>query len=118
DPVHLEAFRALAASESFHAALEQVSGDGRALLERLAVEDKRIEDPAGETARLVGAVARRTLAERLRAADGEGVAGPAVLVTDALVRTQLEALGDASCCREALGQLLRWVSEPGGAEGP
>jgi len=118
DPVHLEAFRALAASESFHVALEQVSGDGRALLERLAVEDKRIEDPEGEAARLVGEVARRTLAERLRAADGEGGTGPEVLVTAAWVRTQIEALGDASCRREALGQLLRWVSEPGGAEGP
>ena len=109
---HLEAFRLLASHDSFAAALDASHGDVRDLLERLAVEDKQLEDPEGEAALLVGEVARRTLAEGVR--DGD----PEVVASVAWVRQQEEALTSAATRREALGQLLRWMASRVDEEGP
>jgi hypothetical protein len=112
DEVHLEAFRLLAAHESFRGALDAAHGEVRDLLERLAVEDKRLEDPEGEAVRLVGEVARRAVADGLHEGD------PEVLALVAWVRQQEEALTSTTTRREAAGQLLRWLASRVDEEGP
>ena len=114
DPVVRNAFDALAASATFHEALERAEGDGRALLERLAVEELPwADDPSvyvtSVLVQLVEAAAGRRLRTMVRAGDDR--------VSE--LKQGLEKLVDArsagtwAVAHRIATQLLPWVFESG-----
>jgi DNA primase len=112
DPVARAAYDALANAQNFHDALEASSGDARALLERLGVEDT-IEDDEPETLRArlmanaVVAPAQRVLTSFVRADNPR--ANDLKVQLDALEDSR--AAGDWGAVQHNATQLLGWVAE-------
>jgi DNA primase len=114
DPVVRDAFDALAASQTFHEALQRAEGDTRALLERLAVEDLPwADDPADYVSsvlvQLVEAAAGRRLRVMVRAGDDR----VSKLMQGLEELRQAREAGPWSVAHRAATQLLPWVSESG-----
>jgi len=108
------AFEALAASSTFHEALERLGGEPRALLERLAVEDLPwADDPApyaiSVLVGLVEAAAGRRLATMVRAGDDQ--ASRLKQALEELVEAR--SAGVWAVADRVATQLLPWVLRTG-----
>jgi len=114
DPVIHEAYSVLAASATFHEALEKAGGEVHDLLQRLAVEDPPWGDDAATYAtsvlvQLVEAAGTRRLAAMVRSGDDRASELKAVLET--LVSNR--SAGTWTGAAEAAVQLLPWVAGSG-----
>jgi len=114
DPVVHEAFCLLAASATFHEALERAGGDVHDLLQRLAVEDLPWGDDAANYAtsvvvQLVEAAGTRRLAAMVRSGDDR--ASELKVVLETLVANR--SAGTWSVAADAAEQLLPWVAGSG-----
>jgi hypothetical protein len=108
------AFEALAASSTFHEALERTGGEPRALLERLAVEDLPwTDDPApyaiSVLVGLVEAAAGRRLSTMVRAGDDQ--ASELKQALEELVEAR--SAGAWAVADRVATQLLPWVLRTG-----
>jgi DNA primase len=114
DPVVHEAYSLLAASATFHEALERAGGEVHDLLQRLAVEDLPWgDDPVtygtSVLVQLVEAAAARLLTDMVRTGDDRASALKAVL--EMLVSNR--SAGDWKVAADAAEQLLPWVAGSG-----
>ena len=114
DPVVHEAYRVLAASATFHEALEKAGGEVHELLQRLAVEDPPWGDDAATYAtsvlvQLVEVAGTRRLATMVRSGDDRASELKAVLET--LVANR--SAGTWTGAADAAAQLLPWVAGSG-----
>jgi len=114
DPVVHEAYSLLAASATFHEALERAGGEVHDVLQRLAVEDLPWgDDPAtygtSVLVQLVEAAAARLLADMVRTGDDRASALKAVL--EMLVSNR--SAGDWKVAADAAELLLPWVAGSG-----
>jgi DNA primase len=109
-PLAREAFEALAASSTFHEALDRVEGEARSLLERLAVEEPPWgEDPddyaVSVVVQILEAAAGRRLEEMVKAGDDRSRDLKHAL--DELVAARADA--GWAVAHQAAMQLLPWV---------
>ena len=114
DPVVNEAYCLLAASATFHEALERAGGEVHDLLQRLAVEDLPWGDDPGTYAtsvlvQLVEAAGTRRLADMVRSGDDRASELKAVL--EMLVSNR--SAGTWTVAAHAAEQLLPWVAGSG-----
>ncbi|HEU5449710.1 MAG TPA: DNA primase [Acidimicrobiia bacterium] len=114
DPVLHEAYCLLAASATFHEALERAGGEVHDLLQRLAVEDPPWGDDAGTYAtsvlvQLVEAAGTRCLTDMVRSGDDRASELKAVL--EMLVSNR--SAGTWTVAADAAAQLLPWVAGSG-----
>ena len=114
DPVVHEAYTVLAASATFHEALERAGGEVHNLLQRLAVEDLPWGDDPGTYAisvlvQLVEAAGTRRLADMVRSGDDRASELKAVL--EMLVSNR--SAGTWTVAADAAEQLLPWVAGSG-----
>ena len=114
DPVVHEAYCMLAASATFHEALERAGGEVHELLQRLAVEDPPWGDDAATYAtsvlvQLVEAAGTRRLTDMVRTGDDRASELKAVLET--LVSNR--SAGTWTVAADAAAQLLPWVAGSG-----
>ncbi|HEV8623762.1 MAG TPA: DNA primase [Acidimicrobiia bacterium] len=114
DPVVHEAYCLLAASATFHEALERAGGEVHDLLQRLAVEDLPWGDDPGTYAtsvlvQLVEAAGTRRLADMVRSGDDRASELKAVL--EMLVSNR--SAGTWTVAAHAAEQLLPWVAGSG-----
>ena len=114
DPVVHEAYCLLAASATFHEALERAGGEVHDLLQRLAVEDLPWGEDAGAYAtsvlvQLVEAAGTRRLADMARSGDDRASELKAVL--EMLVSNR--SAGTWTVAADAAEQLLPWVAGSG-----
>jgi DNA primase len=114
DPVVHEAYCLLAASATFHEALERAGGEVHDLLQRLAVEDLPWDDDPATYAtsvlvQLVEAAGTRRLAVMVRTGDDRASELKAVLET--LVSNR--SAGTWTVASDAAEQLLPWVAGSG-----
>ena len=114
DPVVHEAYGLLAASATFHEALERAGGEVHDLLQRLAVEDLPWGDDAGTYAtsvlvQLVEAAGIRRLTDMVRSGDDRASELKAVL--EMLVSNR--SAGTWTVAADAAAQLLPWVAGSG-----
>ena len=114
DPVVHAAYCLLAASATFHEALERAGGEAHDLLQRLAVEDLPWGDDAGTYAtsvlvQLVEAAGTRRLADMVRSGDDRASELKAVL--EMLVSNR--SAGTWTVAAHAAEQLLPWVAGSG-----
>jgi len=114
DPVVHEAYSLLAASATFHEALERAGGEVHDLLQRLAVEDLPWGDDPGTYAtsvlvQLVEAAGTRCLADMVRSGDDRASEVKAVL--ELLVSNR--SAGTWTVAAHAAEQLLPWVAGSG-----
>ncbi len=114
DPVVHEAYSLLAASATFHEALERAGGEVHDLLQRLAVEDLPWGDDPGTYAtsvlvQLVEAAGTRRLADMVRSGDDRASELKAVL--EMLVSNR--SAGTWTVAAHAAEQLLPWVAGSG-----
>jgi hypothetical protein len=114
DPVVHEAYCLLAASATFHEALERAGGEVHDILQRLAVEDLPWEDDATTYAtsvlvQLVEAAGTRRLTAMVRTGDDRASDLKAVLET--LVSNR--SAGTWTVAADAAAQLLPWVAGSG-----
>jgi hypothetical protein len=109
-----EAYSLLAASATFHEALERAGGEVHDLLQRLAVEDLPWGDDAGTYAtsvlvQLVEAAGTRRLTDMVRSGDDRASELKAVL--EMLVANR--SAGTWTVAADAAAQLLPWVAGSG-----
>jgi len=114
DPIAHAAFEALASSSTLHDAIESAgSGEARALLERLAVEEPPWGDDPGAYATevvvaVIEAAAQRRHEDLVRAGDMRAAEMKVLLNVLAGARM----VGDWTNANQAAGQLLPWVADP------
>lgn len=112
DPVHLGAFRALAAASTFHDAVEAADPTAAELLQQLAVEEPEGE-PIEIVARLIDEATRRQIglieAEARQHNTVEHVGRVNVEVSEA--KLLVERVREPATRFEAAGQLLGWLLE-------
>jgi DNA primase len=114
DPVVHEAYSLLAASATFHEALERAGGEVHDLLQRVAVEDLPWGDDPGTYAtsvlvQLMEAAGTRCLADMVRSGDDRASELKAVL--EMLVSNR--SAGTWTVAAHAAEQLLPWVAGSG-----
>jgi DNA primase len=111
DELYLAAFRALAASETLHDAIERADPRAADLLQRLAVEDTDAE-PADVIARLVDDATTRALID----IEAEARHSPEPLEYAQLIgwaKLRVEELRDPATSLDAATQLVAWLTERG-----
>jgi DNA primase len=109
DDRNLAAYRALAASESVHDAVDRADPEAATLLQRLAVEDSEA-DPADVAARLVEARTRDVVAEldaEARAADDAAAYAPIM----GWLKLRTMELRESSSALDAIEQLVPWLTD-------
>ena len=110
DPLAREVFIALDSADTVPGAIESSSGEVRAVLERISVEEPDVGDEATLRARLITNMvypaARRRLDELLRSGDERSA--PMKVLLDQLVRG--ESQGDWGDAEKAAEQLVTWIT--------
>lgn len=103
DEAHRQAFHAIAAAEGdVHAALENLEGEAREVVERAAVHNADA-DGMVEARILIAAAVRRELAKRSRITD------PDIILADRAARSALNDLSKPDKAPAAAAQLLQWL---------
>ena len=110
DPLAREVFIALDSADTVPGAIESSSGEVRAVLERISVEEPDVGDEATLRARLITNMvypaARRRLDELVRSGDERSA--PMKVLLDQLVRG--ESQGDWGDAEKAAEQLVTWIT--------
>ncbi len=110
DPLAREVFIALVSADTLAGAIESSSGDVRAILERISVEEPDVGDDATLRARLmanaVEPAAQRRLDELLRSGDERSA--PMKVLLDELVRGRTQ--GEWDNAERAAEQLVTWIT--------
>jgi len=110
DPLAREVFIALDSADTVPGAIESATGEVRAILERISVEEPEVGDETTLRARLmanaVEPAAQRKLDELLRSGDDRSA--PMKVVLDELVRGRTQ--GEWKRAEQAAGQLVTWIT--------
>lgn len=110
DPLAREVFVSLASSDTVPAAIESSSGEVRAVLDRISVEEPDVGEESTLRGRLMAnatePAAQRYLAELLRSGDERSA--PMKVLLDELVRGRTQ--GDWSAAEQASRQLVTWLA--------
>ncbi|MGZ8652213.1 MAG: toprim domain-containing protein, partial [Actinomycetota bacterium] len=110
DPLAREVFIALDSADTVPGAIESSSGEVRAILERISVEEPEVGEETTLRARLmanaVEPAAQRRLDELLRSGDERSA--PMKVLLDELVRGRTQ--GEWKGAEQAAGQLVTWIT--------
>ncbi len=110
DPLAREVFIALDSADTVPGAIESATGEVRAILERISVEEPEVGDETTLRARLmanaVEPAAQRKLDELLRSGDDRSA--PMKVLLDELVRGRTQ--GEWQRAEQAAGQLVTWIT--------
>ncbi len=110
DPLAREVFITLDSADTVPGAIESSSGEVRAVLERISVEEPEVGDETTLRARLmanaVEPAAQRRLEELLRSGDERSA--PMKVLLDELVRGRTQ--GEWSTAEKAAEQLVTWIT--------